>query len=475
VSRVVDWALAAADARPWLASLMLPADHTELATRLRGVGASMGRATGERPRLSLWAWLSDAILALVLAMTTSLEAWRDRSSALGGKVVPSFPMPDVRAVPPQPVGPPEPVGPGSGGHEVVLGLAYWQLAIVVALAALALLVRRRVPLTAFCSVVIATLVFRSYASPGAERAYGLLVVSCVITGYSASRHSPYRTGARAAVATALLLAALVTFQGFPRLGLYAALLVLTAVAFAANAIHTSRLRVLAVEADQAEATRLAVDEERARIARELHDVVTHNVSVMVVQAGAARKVLDVSPEAARAALLAVESGGRAAMAELRHVMGLLTMTGDGPDPAATADLAPQPGLEQLETLVARLRETGVPATLTVDGPLVALPTGVDLTAYRVVQEALTNTVKHAAGASVTITVGYRDDALRIQVTDTGGTPTTAAAAGSGRGLIGLRERLAVYGGTLHAGAHPTGGYRVHATIPLGPVSPLEAP
>jgi signal transduction histidine kinase len=210
----------------------------------------------------------------------------------------------------------------------------------------------------------------------------------------------------------------------------------------------------------------ATEQERARIARELHDVVTHNVSMMVIQAGAARKVVDTTPDQAREALLAIEAGGRAAMTELRHVMGLLTMDSDGPDPAGTTDLMPQPGLDGLPTLIARVRHTGIPVELTTSGRPRPVPPGVELAAYRVVQEALTNTVKHAAGATATVLVEYGADQLRVEVTDTGGASHSPAGTGNGRGLIGLRERLAVYGGTLRTGPRLRGGYRVDARIPL---------
>jgi signal transduction histidine kinase len=209
-----------------------------------------------------------------------------------------------------------------------------------------------------------------------------------------------------------------------------------------------------------------VDQERSRIAQELHDVVTHNVSVMVVQAGAARTVMHAAPEKAHEALLAVESGGRAAMTDLRHVMGLLTLNGDNPDQVAAEDLAPPPGLDQVAALASRVRETGASVELTVTGPPSTLSAGIGLAAYRVVQEALTNTVKHAAGARVKISIDYAPRVLRVEVADTGGTPAVSARSGSGRGLIGLRERLAVYGGTLEAGKLPTGGYRVRALIPM---------
>jgi YD repeat-containing protein len=187
--------------------------------------------------------------------------------------------------------------------------------------------------------------------------------------------------------------------------------------------------------------------------------------MMVIQAGAARKVMDTTPDAAREALLAVEAGGRAAMAELRHVMGLLTMDGDAEDPSTDAGLTPQPGLDRLEALVQRVSAAGTPVELTVTGEPRPLLPGVELTAYRIVQEALTNTVKHASGATATVRFEYGADDLRVEITDTGGTPILPAT-GNGRGLIGLRERLAVYGGTLHTGRRLTGGYRVRALIPL---------
>jgi signal transduction histidine kinase len=187
---------------------------------------------------------------------------------------------------------------------------------------------------------------------------------------------------------------------------------------------------------------------------------------MVIQAGAARKIMDADPEQAREALLAVETGGRAAMSELRQVMGLLTTDAEGPDGDPSADLAPQPGLTRLETLVAGVRQSGMAVELTVTGQPRPVPPGVELAAYRVVQEALTNTVKHASGASAEVIVEYSADQLRVEVADTGGRPSTSASTGNGRGLIGLRERLAVYGGTLHTGPRPRGGFRVTALVPL---------
>jgi len=292
-------------------------------------------------------------------------------------------------------------------------------------------------------------------------------------------YSPYRVATLAALPVSVLLVGTSGNSVTPIVpNEYIALLILVPMAVAAVGLRTwklrtgeGRIRLSALEREQAEALRRAVEHERARIARELHDVVTHNVSVMIIQAGAARKIMSTSPEEAGEALLAVESGGRAAMTELRHVMGLLTMTDEGEEAGEDegmgggAELTPQPGLDQLESLIGRVRDTGVPVALTVTGPPRPLAPGVELAAYRVVQEALTNTVKHASGATASVTVEFGPQRLRLEVTDTGGY-SDGAAVGSGRGLIGLRERLAVYGGTLNAGRRLTGGYRVEALIPL---------
>ena len=233
-------------------------------------------------------------------------------------------------------------------------------------------------------------------------------------------------------------------------------------------------------------SRWAVAEERARIARELHDVVAHSVSVMVVQAGAARRTLATSPAQATTALGQIESTGRQALVEMRRLLGLLR---DGDHDAA---LAPQPGLAHLESLAEAAREAGLPVEVEVEGEPRPLPAGVDLSAYRIVQEALTNSLKHAGRARARVRVCYGREALEVQVLDDGtGLPVqardggaglavvrlrpggllevtdpVAPAAGGGNGLIGMRERVAMFGGSLEAGPRPGGGYRVAARLPL---------
>ncbi|TMR94925.1 sensor histidine kinase [Nonomuraea basaltis] len=299
----------------------------------------------------------------------------------------------------------------------------------------------------------------------------LSFITCLIAGFTAAVHSPHRVPALASLLVGALFYGNVVAVRVPDAVI--PFLILFPILVAANGLRRwkgradeGRAKMSALERDQIEALVRAAEHERARIARELHDVVTHNVSVMIVQAGAARKVMDTAPERAQEALLAIEAGGRAAMTELRHVMGLLTIDSAGAYSAGAADLAPQPGLDRLDALVDRLSDTGVPVTLTRSGHPRPVPAGVELAAYRVVQEALTNTVKHAAGATATVHVEYGAGHLRVQVTDTGGTPGAPAATGGGHGLIGLRERLAVYGGTLRTGPPLTGGYRVDAHIPL---------
>nr|BEK67366.1 hypothetical protein KPHV_45930 [Kitasatospora purpeofusca] len=229
-----------------------------------------------------------------------------------------------------------------------------------------------------------------------------------------------------------------------------------------------------LERERESASRTAVDAERARIAAELHDIVSHNVSLMVVQAGAAREVLATMPEEAAAAMSAVESAGRNTMTELRHLLGLLAPAQDGDDEPYDVDLSPQPSLSRLSPLIDRIAFAGLPVEMRISGEPRPLPTGIDVTAYRIIQEALTNALKHGDGAKAEVTVRYADNHLRVEVLNSGPSvlsgsrPTTAPgkADGTGRGLLGLRERVAVYGGDLDARRRLGGGYRVRARIPL---------
>ena len=217
--------------------------------------------------------------------------------------------------------------------------------------------------------------------------------------------------------------------------------------------------------------RWAVAEERARIARELHDVVAHSVSVMVVQAGAARRLVDGDPAQARQALTSIESTGRQALAEMRRLLGVMRHDGEArPEEAADA-LAPQPGLADLDALVSRARDAGLEVELQVEGAPRPLAAGVDLSAYRIVQEALTNCLKHAGAAKAIVHLCYGREDLELQVLDDGRGVVglrDADRENGGHGLIGMRERVAVFGGNLDVGPRPGGGFKVDARLPLEP-------
>ena len=458
----------------------------------RGVDR-LTRAEGSLPQLSPMARRFDLVLGVVMTAIALGNAWSYARHGNGSGAEVVVPVPDKL---------------GGSFRLLKHGPDRSPLAVVpyvfLALASsLPLIWRRRFPLSVFWLVVAAQL-----GNSGALGKFGF--VAALIGAYSAAVYSPYRTAALGSMLVAASLVSGLLRSALPDIPNWAgAFMVLVPIMIAGNAIRRwrqradatmRRMREMEVEAE--EATRRAVESERSRIARELHDVVTHNVSVMVVQAGAARKVMANSPDQATEALLAVEASGRAAMAELRQVMGLLTARTDGKGPDRTgprdkvpgmdrgmdpgtglgldprvdpeaeldqADLAPQPGLEQLGALVGRVRDTGVEVTLNVIGEPRPVPPGIGLAAYRTVQEALTNTVKHATGAAARVTVDYDPQAIRLEIADTGGTAGPSAATGNGRGLIGLRERLAVYGGRLEAGRRPTGGFRVRAWIPLAPV------
>lgn len=360
---------------------------------------------------------------------------------------------------------PTPVLVGSRTYEPSLFL--------VMLTALPLAARRHYPLAVFWTVLAAALATR-------EGATWITVLACAVAAYSAVAHSRNRVPALAGLVLAAVLAGAAFRDVAPQLPSWLGpFVVLLGAGVAASLVHfwqqrlrASRRRLTELQRAQEDATRRAVEAERARIAGELHDVVTHNVSVMVIQAGAARKVLEAEPKLSEEALLAIEASGRAAMAELRHVMGLLAGPDGGRPVGADDELEPQPGLDRLDALVERVRAAGTPVSVALSPPPGPLPAGVDLAAYRVVQEALTNTIKHASGAAASVTIGHDGDWLEIEVTDTGGARDTVPSrtgngrglSGNGRGLIGLRERLAVYGGSLDAGPE-SGGYRLTARLP----------
>ena len=226
----------------------------------------------------------------------------------------------------------------------------------------------------------------------------------------------------------------------------------------AEQAEAAELRATLAERERDAAARIAVAEERARIARELHDIVAHAVSVMVLQVGAVRHQLPESLEDDREALGRVERAGRAALAEMRRLLGAMRRDGDG------VDLAPQPGLDGLDSLLEDVGRAGLPTRLHVDGDPVPIPRAIDLSAYRIVQEGLTNALKHARASHADVTVRYRPDEVEVEVVDDGA--GAARSDGLGHGLVGIRERVKIYGGEMTAGTAPAGGFALRARLPV---------
>jgi signal transduction histidine kinase len=304
--------------------------------------------------------------------------------------------------------------------------------------------------------VLAVTVAAAVALFGVSHSY--LPIGVVIALYSVAAHCERPVAIKAGLATVAALAVPILWSGFDRPDHILASTVLLALSWTAGA-YLGELRGRAIRAErerEAEARR-AVMEEHARIARELHDVIAHNVSVMVVQAAAGADVFDTSPERALQTLVAIEATGRQALAELRRLLDT--------EPGENA-LAPQPGLARLDALAGQVRAAGLAVELRVEGEPFPLPSGADLSAYRIVQEALTNTLKHANATRASVLVRYARDQLELEVCDDG-RGRLAGGDGGGRGIIGMRERATLYGGDLQAGPAPGGGFAVRARFPIG--------
>jgi len=222
--------------------------------------------------------------------------------------------------------------------------------------------------------------------------------------------------------------------------------------------EAAEVRAVRAEGEREAAARVAVAEERARIARELHDVVAHAVSVMVLQVGAVRHKLPDSLAQQRDALRSVERAGRTALTEMRRLLAAMRREGD------EVEFVPQPGLEALESLLVEVGRAGLPARLHVDGEPFPLPRGIDLSAYRIVQEGLTNALKHANASDADVIVRYRPDEVEIEVRDNGA--GSATTDGLGHGLVGVRERVKLFGGEMSAGTAPKGGFVLSTRLPI---------
>ena len=290
------------------------------------------------------------------------------------------------------------------------------------------------------------------------------LLALLLAAYSVAAHAPRRA---ALAGLALAWAAVLVDEAgdFVVLGPVFAGTWLAGRLVRAREHDAHRMRELsdALERERVEEGRIAAAEERARIARELHDVVAHAMSTIVLEAGAERVNLTGAEGSTHATLRSIERAGRQALGEMRRLVGVLREEGEGPE------LAPQPGLRHLDELVERVRRAGVPVTVEVRGAPAELPPGVDISAYRIAQEALTNVLKHAGRASARLVVTHARDAVEIEVVDDGRGGVTTN--GGGHGLIGLRERAALFGGELDAGPLAGGGFRVHARLPALRVAP----
>jgi signal transduction histidine kinase len=334
-------------------------------------------------------------------------------------------------------------------------------AVAAGLALLALAWRRRAPLASAAvslGAVAAVALF--------WRVEGLWAVPALaIPVYSLAAHASSRR-AMIGAGGALAVMALVTLaednrnlSEFLSNFLFIAAMAVGAPWFAGRMLRSRAEHAVVLRREGAERARAAVAEERMRIARELHDVVGHALGVIVVQAGAERATLPEDRPATRETLLVIEQTGREALGEMRRLLDMLRRDDD------EVALAPQPSLSQLDALVTSVRAAGLPVELRVEGEPAPLPPGIDLSAFRIVQEALTNALKHAGPARARVIVRYASDGLELDIGDDGTSGEDAGIAGGGHGLLGMRERVSLYGGSLRAGAQPGGGYRVRVRLP----------
>lgn len=344
-----------------------------------------------------------------------------------------------------------------GGHGLASALAALGICAAVAW-------RRRAPLGVLLAIVVIALA----ASP-----LGSVVGNDLATPFAAFAIAVYTVGAElkprpalAGIAIALCAGWALQAPQFRFSDLLFATFTVAAPWLVGRAMGGRRAltaalaeRAQRVERERDALARLAVAEERARIARELHDVLAHSVSVMVVQAEAAEEMLALRPERARHALVSIQDTGRDALGELRRLLGVMRRNGHG------AASEPQPQLADIEALAEQIRRAGLTVVVAIEGPPQALPAGVELAAYRVVQEALTNVLKHADAGHAQVAVRYMPGALEVEITDNGRGAGAPARAG-GHGLVGMRERVALYRGELVAGGRPEGGYRVRAWLPF---------
>ena len=327
--------------------------------------------------------------------------------------------------------------------------------------------RRRFPLAVLATSVASGLAFAALGLPPAFLGPAILVPVYTVAAYCDRRASLAGLAAvEVAMAAVQLTPASAEMATWVGNALVVAAAWLLGRFVGDRRVYAAQLEARTAELEQAreELARRAVAEERLRIARELHDVVAHSMSVIAVQSGVGALVADTQPEEARKALAAVEATSRTALEELRRLLGVLRQDGE-----PQGSLTPTPGLAGLDTLLAQMAEAGLAVKLRVEGTRPQVPPGVDLSAYRIVQEALTNVVRHAGPARAQVVVCYGDQEVTLEVTDDGRGAAALAGdgrAGTGHGLIGMRERVALFGGDLQVGPRPGGGFRVAARLPF---------
>lgn len=336
-----------------------------------------------------------------------------------------------------------------------------RLAAIALVTAGALLFRRRAPFVAPLVVAAGALVF-TLVDPSAAYDTDTMVLPLLLSAWAAGSLLDWRLAVTAL--GAILAAGWTVFIRAPGVA-WTELIWLSFtlggifVISAAAARNSEQARVVREQARRIEEeARRAVEVERNRIMRELHDVLAHSVSVMTVQASAVRRLLTPEQQREREALMTVEETGRQALSEMRRLLGIMRTEEEVPA------LAPQPGLGTLPALVEQVRQSGLPVELTVEGEPVKLPAGVDLSAYRIVQEALTNALQHAGPAHAWVAVRYVGDDVEIEVANDG--RSQSEADGAGHGLVGMRERAALCGGELHSGPRPGGGFKISARLPV---------
>lgn len=315
--------------------------------------------------------------------------------------------------------------------------------------------RRRYPAAAgIAAVLIAETVALGWKPPNTA-SFG---IAWLCSMYALAVWTSTRVFAIGVTALTLSTLASVAIRGEPKGGASFTLVALVAMLLVRRVVGDRERRAQIAERERDLAAREAVVEERGRIARELHDVIAHHVSMIVLQAGAERRVLDDANTSTREVLETVEQTGRSALTEMRRLLEMLR--GDAGEP-----LTPQPGLIDVPTLVTQLRDAGLPVELRIEGEPLELPVGLDLSAYRIVQEALTNALKHAGDATATVAIRYAPDSLELEIVDDGAETPSAVGSG-GHGLVGMRERVALYGGRLDAGRRPGGGFAVRVLLPI---------